>query len=445
VTAFRVCCLPLFGVLLVAAPVRAVDPLSADQAVKLALERSPELSALGHQIEEDRAQVDAALRLRDPQLRFTDFRSSRLLVAPSEDDGWSARKGFEDFEVGLRWSPPNLGSWDARRATAERRVDQSAASLQQERRDLVADVRTQYAAILSLDRQLELAATAVELRHQLRVLTARRIEQQAATALDQSLSELDYLDAMADREQLVSERRERYHAFLMLLGQPAEADFELSEADGTPCRDSEATLAALVVRARTQQPRLEVAQARIAEVDAELNAAYMELIPWFDYVEVSYMVGQPVRDGRPDDLYDADTFRLRFGINLPLFDYFRQPEIDGLRARRARYEDELAALEQRLDLRVRRALDDLKGRVALHQSYAAADEEWVDRSLTKVQRALEVGEADLLQLALVQSRTLRARRARLRSHLRCQQSFIELERLVGELPGAGAPAASADP
>jgi len=422
---------PLVGlaVLLTTSPPLSARSLNADQAVLLALEHSPELTALDCKLQEDRAGVDAALRLRNPQLRISDLRSSRLIVEPY-NSGWDAGTAFEDFEVGLRWAPPNLGSWSARRARAERRVDQTAASQRQQQRDLAARVRSQHAALLNLDRQLALATTAVELRDKLRGLIARRLKAQAATALDQSLSELDYLDAVADLEQLGSQRRERYHSFLALLGQAAEADFELSDEDSTPCRLPPDTLQELVARARVGQPRLEMMEARLAEVDAELSRADLELIPWFDYVELSYMIGQGDFLSASHSERNVDTLRLRMGINLPLLDQ-NQSEREVLRARRSRHQAEQEAALQRLALRVRRALDQLKGQVSLYQRYSEADRDWVDKSLAQIEQALEAGEADLVQLALVQSRTLRARRAWLRTHLRCQEAHIELERLVG--------------
>jgi len=84
------------------------------------------------------------------------------------------------------------------------------AELEQRRRDLVASVRLAHAKLLELDQQLRLATVAIELRDQLRNLIARRLEHQAATALDGSLAELDLLAAVSDRAALSTERRDRY-------------------------------------------------------------------------------------------------------------------------------------------------------------------------------------------------------------------------------------------
>jgi hypothetical protein len=51
-------------------------------------------------------------------------------------------------------------------------------------------------------------------------------------------------------------------------------------------------------------------------------------------------------------------------------------------------------------------------------------------------RALDAGEADLLQLALVRARILAARRDRPKAELGCRLTHIELDRLTG---ATGAP------
>jgi len=61
---------------------------------------------------------------------------------------------------------------------------------------------------------------------------------------------------------------------------------------------------------------------------------------------------------------------------------------------------------QLIERRIRRAVAELNDQVALYQRYQTADATVVEASLQQIGRALEAGEADPVQMALVQSRTL---------------------------------------
>lgn len=394
--------------------------LSIERAVELAVEHSPELRALAFQVAEEDALVDDALRMRNPQLRIADLRSDRL-VSPAIDGRPYSSHPFEDLELGLRWSPPNLGSWAARRARAERRVDQAEAELARVRREIVARVRSLHAEVVAIDRQLELAETALELSDQLKQLTRRRLESQAATVLDQSLTDLDYLDALTDREGLESERREVYHELVGLVG-GGQQEFSIVADGQIGCGFPSEPAEFLVKTAIDRHPQLAALRARIEEVESAISETRLELVPWIDFMQLSYVLG---------GASDPDAVRLRFGVTLPLLDWNRA-EIAGLRARRNRVDAELDAYRERVTNQVRHTYQELIGSAELHRRFEA-EADLVAASMTQLRRALEVGETDLLQMALVQSRTLRARRAGMRAFLRCQQSAIELWRLVGDV------------
>ena len=424
---------------------QANQQLTADQAVKLALESSPALAASGHRIREARARVDVALRIDNPQLRLGPFRSDRLLMPAIENRAYT--DPYEDMGFRLRWRPPNLGAWDARRARAERRVDQRSAELRQDERELTAKVRSLHARVINLQARIDLAETAVELRGKMRKLTQQRLEQQIATALDRNFAELDYLDAIADREELRREQQERLHALLVAIGLPAEHDVDLVADSQDHCMAPTQPVATLIERAESINPELQVHQARIAEVEADIARSRLERIPWFDYIQASYILGE---GADPFTLSDQPCSRaerslrtcdnpaylsVRFAINLPVFDW-NQAEIAGLEARKAAFEATRQAARQRIARRVRRTFDALGGTAQLYAQYRVSDRDFVVRSIEQIHKAIEAGEADMVQMATVQRRTLRTRRARLRSLLRCQLSTIELWRLAGDAPRA---------
>lgn len=420
----------LLPALVIALPALGDELLTVERAVEMALTQSPALEALQHQLDEDRTLIDVANPIPNPQLRIST--SSHELILPTIEGRAYSSDPLTNSSVGVRWEPPNPGAWAADRAHAERHVDQSQAELEQARRDLAAQVRLLHATLLNLDEQQRHATTAVELHDKLRTLISRRLEHQAATVLDRNLAELDYSEAIAEREEIESRRSAVYREWLTALGATPGARFQPVASARSGCQMPAADLATLVQRAGDQAPELGALQAEIAEVDADIFGAHLELIPWFDFVQVGYELGEGDTRfalGVNDRDYAAVQFRM--SINFPLFDW-KQAEVAGLRARRERLEAEQRAAQYNIEGGVRHALEELRGRVALVDRHRTVDTTVVDDSWQQINRALEAGEADLVQMTMLQRRTLAAQRARLRAALRCQESAIELSRLTGD-------------
>jgi hypothetical protein len=193
-----------------------------------------------------------------------------------------------------------------------------------------------------------------------------------------------------------------------------------------------ADLTTLVARARDRIPEVYALQAEIAEVGADIDRAHLELIPWFDYLQIGYELGEGDTRfalGINDRNYAALQFRT--SIRFPLFDW-KQAEIAGLRARQARLQAEQRAARDAAAGGVRRTVEELRGRFTLVERHSTVDVTVVEQSLIQLNRALDAGEVDLVQLAMLQRRALAAQRARLRAFLRCQESAIELARLSGD-------------
>jgi len=398
---------------------RADAPITEEQAVAIALRESPALRALAHELEESRALVGVAVKLSNPELEVSGLRSDRL-VEPALDDEPYSDYPLGRIAFGLQWRPPNLGARTARRAQAERRSDQVAADLEEERRQMVARVRTLHATALGLDAQIALAEATLEQRDQLRTLIGKRLQAQAATVLDQSLSDLDYLDTLATLQELESKRRQVQADLLVYLNLRPDAQVELAGSTRDACIVAAISPDAAIERAKSNSYRLKAFDARLAEADAQESRLHLELLPWFDKLRLSYVLR-----GQNNPAY----FALQSSVPLPVLDR-NGPDLRALSAHRSSVADQRQAEERDLASRVRRTLAEQTQQVTLAKRYREA-EPVVEESLVRLRRALEVGEADLLQIATLQTRVLAARRARLRAELECHLSEIELDRLLG--------------
>ena len=284
-------------------------------------------------------------------------------------------------------------------------------------------MRTLHATLLSLDRQLELARTAVGLREQLATLARKRLAEQAGRGLDQSLANLDHLEARTQQLELERTRRETLRELAVQLGVPLETKLELGGTAPVcqPPTDEDGTL---INRALERSPALRARQAKRNAVDAEQSQVRRELIPWFDFVQLSYVLASD-----NDPAYGS----LGLGLTLPLFNW-NGGKLRQLSARAARFELELDGERRVLKSQVEQTLADVREDALVVARYRDAEPAVIAQARVQLERSLEVGESSLTQIALVQTRSLGAQRAWLRADLHCQLGLIELDRLAGAAP-----------
>ena len=396
--------------------------LGADEAVQIALANSPAIRALEERHKEEQARGEASTALENPVFRLTNLRSDHLL-SPALNGGTYGAHPFANTNLGARWTPPNPFVNSARLTEAARRSDEVDAELDAARRALAARVRTLHATLLSLDRQLELARTAVGLREQLASLARKRLAEHAGRGLDQSLADLDHLEARTQQLELERTKRETLRELAVQLGVSFQGKLELGGAPPT-CQAPTDEDAALVSRALERSSRLRAQQAKRAAVDAEQSQARRELIPWFDFVQLSYVLASD-----NDPAYGS----LGLGLTLPLFNW-NGGKLRQLSARAARFDLELDVDRRVLKSQVEQTLADVREDALVVARYREAEPAVIAQAGVQLERSLEVGESSLTQIALVQTRSLGAQRAWLRAELHCQVSLIELERLTGGSP-----------
>jgi outer membrane protein TolC len=402
-----------------AAVLCAEPALTESRAVELALANSPALKALSSRIDEAQAEVDVAGRWNNPQLRFQNLRSD-LLVSPAISGATYADNPFERMRVGLRWSPPELGLQKERRSAAQLEVAEAKALRAQGERDLAARVRSLHATALSLEQQLGLAQSGLAQRDQLRQLARHRVAQSAGTSLDLSLAEIDYLDAVTAREELEIRWRQALEDLRSQIGFSPEMALELSGAGARGC-EAPPDSAALLERAMRNNPHLATLQPRLGAIDAERGRKWLQLVPYPDYLQLSYVLAS---DNTPS------YFTLQFGLTLPLFN-LKSADRRALAAKRERVEQEQRAEIVELERKVHRAAAEQAEQVAMAKRFRESSS-ILDEGLGQARRAFEAGQiSNLAQVAQLETRALSTRRALLRSELECRLRQIELERLVG--------------
>jgi outer membrane protein TolC len=286
------------------------------------------------------------------------------------------------------------------------------------RRDTTALVRKLHAQILSYDAQIALIRDVLEQRNRLRQLVKSRLELQAATLLDQSLTEVDYLDARTQLAELEAKRRAAHDELLIHLGLPAEASITLAASPESCAAPDEVT--ALAERARAANPRLRLLHAQQGAVDAERRRRWLDLVPWLDYVQVAYGLAG---DNNPSYI----AFQLQ--LTLPILDW-KRPHRRALYARGQALAERIQADNRALTNLVVRTRALQAEQAALVSRYRDAAQV-VEQGVANLRRALEQkGPTSLLEIVQLQARLLATQRSYLRAQLECKLQQIELDRIT---------------
>jgi outer membrane protein TolC len=286
------------------------------------------------------------------------------------------------------------------------------------RRDTAALVRKLHAQILSFDAQIALIKDVIEQREKLRQLVKSRLELQSATLLDQSLTEVDYLDARTQLAELEAKRRAAHDELLIQLGLPAGETLTLAAAEDTCTAPAEVTT--LAERARKANPRLRLLHAQQSAVTAERRRRWLDLVPWLDYVQVAYGLAG---DSNPSYI----AFQLQ--LTLPIFDW-KRPHRRALQARELGLFERIAADNRSLSNLVLRTSALQAEQAALVARYHDAAQV-VEQGVANLRKALEQsGPTSLLEIVQLQARLLATQRSYLRAKLECKLQQIELQRIT---------------
>lgn len=406
------------ALLVLGAAVAGGSSLSEADAVALALQKSPQVKAGGHFVDEAVARTEAGLAWNNPLLRFGGLRYEQL-VDPLVDRRSYGNHPLDHASVALRWSPPGLGQRSALRAEGEAREAEARSEMAITRRDTAALVRKLHAEILNFDAQIALVRDVIEQRAKLRSLVKSRMEQQMATMLDQSLTEVDYLDARTELAETEVRRRAAYDQLLVQLGLPAQEQLQLVGSQNEACSQPEA-VDKLMAKVHAANPRLRLLAAQSRATEAERRRRWLDLIPWFDYLQVGYGFAGDTRDS-------FVAFQLQ--LTLPLFDW-KRPHRRALTAHHEALTERMLAEDRLSSALVLRAAAAQASQAALVERYREAASV-VEGGLAHLRRALDSGRiTNLFEVVQLQTRLLATKRSYLRATLECKLQAIELDRMT---------------
>jgi cobalt-zinc-cadmium efflux system outer membrane protein len=388
------------------------DGVSPGEAVALALERNPQLSALRQRHAVAASGVTEAKALADPELRM-----GRL-----DFDDEAAGNSVQNYNLALRWSPPRPGERGLKGAWAQGRVSEVDGEIAAAEQKLAAEVRLLHMNLMFLDEQIKLAEAAVQVRERIVALVASQVEAGVKTARDQNVAELALADARLLPDTYQADRRVAGNRLASELGLLRWNGLTI-QVDGEPLvfRPRSFDQAGLVEIALANRPELVVLSARRAQAETLLKLRKRERYPWLSFVQL----GREFRGA-----YGLDRWGFRFGIGLPILQWTRgsiQRPAAELEQRRL----EVEALQARIRLEVEELVERLRSRGRELEDYRESSERLGARAVELAEQAVAAGEVDQVQRLTADARRLSQEQtylSKLRDYRRLE---IELDQALG--------------
>ncbi len=396
-------------VLLIAAPVLAARPLTMEQSVALALERSPRLISSQAERAAAHARLDGASLLlqTNPELQAA--------VGPRmREAGNTAELSFgisQQFEL--------FGQRGARRDAAEAALAASQSRLEATKVALAAEVRQAFGRALAVEQELRLAEDALSLANEGRTATEERMKAGAASRIEANTARVELGRAQREKFRVLQQRAQALAELRLLLGLPDSEDIT-PEGELPMDVATQPALSALLEQASAQRPDLKAAKAELTAAQAEVRLARREVLPR-PRLGVSYSREE-----------DANIVQGTLGIDLPVFNQ-NQAGRGESSARQRQAEQTLAATERFARAEVELALN--RYRTAQDAAHVLGGDvlDALQENLKLVTEAYRAGKVDFLQLLIIRREALDARRGYIEALEELNAADAQLKMVVGTL------------
>ncbi len=339
---------------------KAGSAVTEQQVIELALKNSRKLQSLGTNVAIAKYRFQASGKMRNPELRLSDI-STRYYT----DE-------FDELRVGLRFRLPRLGELSEEKQEAQvdlwdRRVEEIRY-----RQEFIARVRQDYADVLMYDHLAEIA-------------------RQRVAKADERIQIIEKLVELGRRSVVYFTKAKMWHAeskndLALALQNQSLARRKLAKRTKMP-EDTPLVMVELpeitqdvdelIGLAIERRPEIRLVQQRIELAYKQRRFEYLKLIPWFNFIDISYHVEQ--------DRY-RDWGEFMAGIQLPLFDW----NIGNIKATHLavkKKEDESEAIKESIAEEVRSAYTVYKDLLLDWKTFKASAEELIANATRLVNEA----------------------------------------------------------
>jgi outer membrane protein, heavy metal efflux system len=383
--------------------------LTLDEAIRVALESSPELQASGARVNAAAGRAYQARKWTNPQLQMN-------------ADEWpvgGGGRGFSDSiqTIGIAQTLPYPGkkSFDKQIGGAGVRVSEAELGLR--RTEVVRDVKAAFSKVLASERLVEVSTRLVAVAQSSSVTARKRVEAGAAAYQEQLRAEVQLVQAQTELKEFQRERATSRQILVTILGRPdlSGAKFSGTLAEGP----KSALLEAKGEEFLAQHPSAMAARANVNRAELEYRRTLLEPYPDVTVALSGGKLGET----------DQSIVQLGFSLPLPILDRSKGRK-DEARANMRVAEAELQAVQQQLlrewtnaQTRYRTAAEE----VASYREQALPK---ADEALRLVQRGFEEGKFNFIDLVDTRRTTAEVRRAYQQKLLELNVAEAEVEALL---------------
>ena len=269
--------------------------MTEQQVIELALKYCRKLQSLSTNVEIANYRLNSSGWIRNPELRLSDISTHYYT------------EEFDELRVGLRFRLPKLGELGEEKQQARVELWDRRVQENRYRQEFIARVRKDYANVLMYDQLAELAQKRVakaderiRIIEQLVELGSRSVVYFTKAKMWHAESKNDLSRALQNqglaRRKLAKRTSIAENTSLILEDLP----------EVTQDQDE------LIKLAIEKRPEIELVQQRIELANKQQKFEYLKLVPWFNFIDISYHVEQD---------RNRDWGEFMAGINLPLFNW----------------------------------------------------------------------------------------------------------------------------
>ncbi len=390
------------------------DGLDLEEAIALALEKNPGFQA--SRLGTDLSRAERVIAATYPYNPEFGIEASRATPFGKTGDSVVKLSLSQTFETG--------GKRGYRIAAAEAGIEQSVASLADDRRLLRARVTAQFYELLFLVQREAIATQSLELAGRLLEVVEARFNAKQIPEIEVNILRLDHGRAMAEKEKAARETLVARANLAASIGQPDRLDFQLKGELGAviviPDRDR------LQRTAQEKRPDLRAAQARLRALEEKLRLANVLASP--DVTVGLFAARETAVIDSPDGvLIDPDKILgVNLSIPIPFVNTRRGERLEAeLERRRALLDVETVSQEIRRD--VETAVSRIESARTVVESYEKDLNTLAQRNLDDTLRAYQAGEVGTLQTLRAQEDLNRAKTAYLEAQFALRLALAEIE------------------
>ena len=384
--------------------------LTAEEAVRLALEQSPAVTAAQNRLDAAGAGVRGARAPFNPQGEVAPgvgFTNGNALVS-------------QQIDIGGRRSA------QARAATGLRSA--AAAELDLARLQVAADARAAYYDLVRARSVEAAAADAAGVARQIRDAVRRRVEIGEAPQVQVTRADIEVARAEQEVARAQGERRGRLAALNLLLGRPAAAPLMPAETLAVP--ETPAGTAELVEQAREQRPELAVVRGLIEARRGEVAVARSQRRPEL-FAELASDAWSLDRDP-----FNRRNLGVQARLSFPLFDRGRlRAGVDRAQATLRAQEAELAVTSRTLGIELERAAAELAATREVALNYQTTILPRTQELLRATRAGFDTGLTSFLEVLETQRVVRQAQTEYLNALFEANRARIALDQALGVVPG----------